>query len=820
MINEHGLKPQVLHFSEKLTQKMSNICNYPLTFIEAPSGFGKTTALNYFFESDKFEAVPVYKRTFLGDMLSASWNSFCEVIANIDKECAKVLQNAGTPTRENMVYIEEAIQDIECEEETYIVLDNFGDMRTEEMGLFLNTFSRHGGEQLHIVVSTLQLPGDSRGELTQNHQIYFLTVSDFIFSKEDTDEYFKKVGIVLTKQELESVCAITGGWVFALYIQLLAYMKNEYFEKGSLHDLIESTFWNRLNEDEQSFYISVSAFQSFTVLQAVFVSGRSADYVKTHLKNNGFVHFDTESLSFYFHSILSAYLKQVFSELPLDKQSDIYIKSGLWSEKNNDRLNTLRFYYKAGAYEHIFRMPLTSYEIADIASEDTRGMILDILEKTPMEIKIKYPFTMVPFAFALFILHENEKLMTIQLQIREIVEKSSLEEKQRNLIYGEMELLLSFLKYNRIDEMNAHHSRALELLGGPAILISTKSTWTFGSPSVLYLYYRESGALDKELEQMDECMPEYYHLTGGHGNGAEFIMRAEAAFLQGEFEQAEILCHRAMFAADSKKQNSIYQCGLFLLARLAMQRGDDKMFADAVRTMSERAAQNTEDLCRYTPDLAIGFLQANIGRIDLIPEWLCRGDISEQRLTIMAVPFAQMIYSRILLAKKAYKKLLGITSYAMDISSIFPNILPQVYLFIYMAAAHSVMGNEDKAAAALKKALALAMPDRIYMPFVENIVLIGSVLLKLQKTNEFEQIFALGRTFESSVKALKSKKPRLSPREYEVAMLAKEGLTNKQISQRLFVSVSTVKMILSHIFEKTGIVSRTQIQDLYLDNSC
>ena len=39
---------------------------------------------------------------------------------------------------------------------------------------------------------------------------------------------------------------------------------------------------------------------------------------------------------------------------------------------------------------------------------------------------------------------------------------------------------------------------------------------------------------------MDECMPHYYKITGNHGQGAETIMRAEAAFLQGRLTDAHI----------------------------------------------------------------------------------------------------------------------------------------------------------------------------------------------------------------------------------------------------------------------------------------
>lgn len=52
---------------------------------------------------------------------------------------------------------------------------------------------------------------------------------------------------------------------------------------------------------------------------------------------------------------------------------------------------------------------------------------------------------------------------------------------------------------------------------------------------------------------------------------------------------------------------------------------------------------------------------------------------------------------------------------------------------------------------------------------------------------------------------------KLTPREREVALLAMQGCTNKEIGAELFISQETVKMLLRRIFEKTGIHSRTQL---------
>jgi ATP/maltotriose-dependent transcriptional regulator MalT len=50
----------------------------------------------------------------------------------------------------------------------------------------------------------------------------------------------------------------------------------------------------------------------------------------------------------------------------------------------------------------------------------------------------------------------------------------------------------------------------------------------------------------------------------------------------------------------------------------------------------------------------------------------------------------------------------------------------------------------------------------------------------------------------------------LSPREHEVLSLVADGLSNRDIAQRLFISTVTVKVHLRHIFDKLGVQNRTE----------
>jgi DNA-binding NarL/FixJ family response regulator len=60
---------------------------------------------------------------------------------------------------------------------------------------------------------------------------------------------------------------------------------------------------------------------------------------------------------------------------------------------------------------------------------------------------------------------------------------------------------------------------------------------------------------------------------------------------------------------------------------------------------------------------------------------------------------------------------------------------------------------------------------------------------------------------------------RLTPRELEILSLIADGLSNKEIAEKLFISEGTVRNAISLLLEKLRLRSRTQLAIFYLKNT-
>ena len=139
--------------------------------------------------------------------------------------------------------------------------------------------------------------------------------------------------------------------------------------------------------------------------------------------------------------------------------------------------------------------------------------------------------------------------------------------------------------------------------------------------------------------------------------------------------------------------------------------------------------------------------------------------------------------------------------------------MPQIYIHLYHAQAFEALGIRREALEALNSALGIALPDGALLPFAENYAGIKGLLPDADCDDKtLQSIMALAETIERGVAAIQGRTP-LSPRENEVLLLLQEGLSNPEIAERLHVSLSTAKVIVSNVLSKKGVSSRELLKN-------
>jgi LuxR family maltose regulon positive regulatory protein len=156
----------------------------------------------------------------------------------------------------------------------------------------------------------------------------------------------------------------------------------------------------------------------------------------------------------------------------------------------------------------------------------------------------------------------------------------------------------------------------------------------------------------------------------------------------------------------------------------------------------------------------------------------------------------------------------------LDIASRMKYIRREVYILVLKALALQQKNELGQAVDVLGQALALAEPEgykQVFLDEGEPMVNLLSQAAAHQHGHSYgRQILAAFKQKGSPATAPGEKKSPdglvepLSEREHEVLALISEGLSNREISMRLHITLSTVKGHTANIYGKLGVNSRTQ----------
>jgi len=818
---------EIYYFTDGLKKQLAKMHKCPITILEAPSGFGKTTAIREYFKEDFFQSTPIHWFTCLGESPLKTWYGICDILSSVDGPAAMALRNLDFQTADVQIDLAAIFKQMKCETNTYMVIDNFQRIDSDVSRILLQSFSIHAVANLHLIILTQQL--EIREEHSfHNEMIYIIDAPCFHFDKESIARYFRLSGVRIKEGDLEHIHKNAAGWAAAVHLHLINYKENGAFlQTSGVWGLIESALWHKLLPEEQDFLMSVSVLEVFTPLQAAMLLGEKSlpEEILRLLRSNTFISYLQVERVYSIHSILLEFLRNQFYVRHDDDFQKRMIKRAAQScVAHCDYYHAIPLSLKIEDYEAILSLPLRDdYFNYDLERYIMEWIVLAV-KKCPVETLIKYPMSLITFALQFMLYGKYEEFGYLCEIMGSVFENpGDLSENELRSLLGEMTFVQSFTAYNDIEKMVEHYKAAYELLGKPSRFTVAEGAWTFGGVSVLYMFWSKSGTLSSTMACMDNNLPYYTQLTHGHGTGGASMMKAEAMLMQGSDQDAEALCHKVLYLARNKKQTSICLCAELVLARIALLRGEAEDYQIAVESITKYLDSPSADWqIKRMVDLCIATLTVAIGEKMSLPDWIWKVDGPGQEMYAVIQPYCHILYGKYLLMNKRYNEIYGLTSPYLTMAQEMNYLLPQVYQLIYLAIAKKAQGKNEEAQEYLGRALSHTLADGVYLPFAENAPAILPMLeewghLVLDR-EQLSAIKALCKRQQEGVKkvskTLTKIKTVLTPRETEVAILAKEGNAVKAIAEMLFISDNTVKTTLKNVYFKLDIHSKGELSKI------
>ncbi len=304
---------------------------------------------------------------------------------------------------------------------------------------------------------------------------------------------------------------------------------------------------------------------------------------------------------------------------------------------------------------------------------------------------------------------------------------------------------------------------------------------------------------------------------------AKLLFEAEVAYSRGQIDRVYASANSLL------ERSSGFYAALsagMLLALCAIWRGDLQMWRKAKQHIAHAQVENDQQ--RDIILLAISAVDSMLYDVAGFPEWFKIGCF--EPLPRDSMPAARIFYAKYLYAA-AYavatrelevEGLKGLTLMGLLPSTIEPMIsqsmaegcvMAEAYLRLTCATVYNNNGNKDQTVRHIDRAIALALPDRLYGFLAEYCRVLGPQLesrLNAVDPTVWPLVKNLYKTYQEGWTKLsgsvrgKTLITTLSPREREVAKLAAFGMQNSEIAQRLHMSLSGVKQAVRIVSEKTG----------------
>ena len=842
---------------EKLDRSLRD--GHPLTLVSAPAGYGKTTLVSAWlsdakqpftwFALDADDNDPVRFAVYLLAALQ-------KIDPNTGQTAQTMLQTPGPPSPQ--VFLTSLINDIAARPDPFVlVLDDYHLIQALPIHQQLAFLLEHQPPQMHLVIITREDPLLPLARLRARGQITEIRQRDLKFTEEEATNFLRQVmQLDLSHQDIATLQQRTEGWIAGLQLAALSMQRSEDIRQfvtefaGShryvLDYLVEEIF-QRQTPEVQDFLLKTSILDRLTapLCNAVAERDDSRDVLLALDQANLFIVRLDEARQWYrYHRLFRDLLRIQQGALDL---ASLHRRAARWFEQNGFPYEALDHVLMAEDWDGAERlMEPTAAQAINNGQFATLNRWLNALPEARLRGSSRLaalkgwvllsqgqfaaagtwaglaadllPPDAPPMSQALVACLQTY-LAQIKSDIPQVIELAQralalLEEEDPHGLRG---AALSNLASAQMDigDIPAATRTLRELArlgqagGHPISAVSALS-------NLAWLEHLQG----KAREAIALCQQALGLCVDARGNPLPLAGQARVAlgliyYDLNELAHAQEHLVQGLELGRQLGPTSGAMQAVFTLARIQHLMGETETalatVASACRAASQlNLAQANVFVAAYEADF-----QLTLGNVQAAARWAETAGVLLTDSPVFIREAEYFTYARLLLAQNrpadAQTLLANLERYAR--SGGFVRSL--ITVCILQALAQQALGQKEQALARLEEAVRLAAPEGYRRAFLDE----GqAVLALLPRVRHLAPNFVgdlLGGAPPEPVRDRPAFMPPplvepLSERELEVLGLVAEGLSNREIADKLFLSVGTVKTHIHNIYGKLGVTGRPQ----------
>lgn len=837
-----------------LVQRLNEGTSGKLTLVCAAAGFGKSTLISQWAQDC------IYPSAWLSlDKEDRDPGRFLEyLVASLqavsdDVGTGLVAALRGTPPASAETVLTLLLNQLSTlSGKLVLVLDDYHLAASTSVNAALSFLIDHMPQQLHLVIASRETPDISLGRLRAQGQLAEIRQEELRFAVDEAQAFLNQhLQYGLTTAQVQAVEARTEGWIAGLKLAAISLQRHsdpgQFIEAfaGShrfVQDYLMEEVLHQQSPEVQTFLLRTSVLERFCgpLCDAVLQSeGGQSILGRLEQANLFIVPLDSAKRWYRYHHLFAALLRE---RLCLQEPAEpLNLRASRWFESNG--LDVEAFHQAVAAKDIPRAVRLIAGNGMPLYFRGAVVPVLHWLAAQPDSVLNTYPSLWVAFAWVLLISGQPRQIEA-KLRCAEAALQCGVPDTGTQELEGQLSVLWAWLavSQNEADAIHAHATRALELLQPHSLPARTAAHCALG---VALLFRGNRAEASQAFSRVVDAgrfsgnrmftvvasialagiqVNEYklHHAAATYRDAIHMI--ADPTQLVGneahlglgkilyEWNALDEAAAQARMASQLvARAESESGLGADILRVRVMLAHDPTLAVDPLLVQASEVARAKKSTIRMEEVAELRVLHMlRLGAVDRA------ADLVKQH----AIPIAQ---ARVLLAQgRSLEALQGIDRFrrSMEEKGLVQEV---VKAMVVQALILQALGDVEQAVQVLRDTMVHTEPQAAIRLFVDEGAPMRALLLVVQQHSDMAayatQLLAAlgavkpthsGSTLSAGASPTHGPREAFSERELKVLRLIQEGHSNQAISERLFVSLSTVKWHNQNIFAKLGVQRRTE----------